>query len=301
MNVQAWVPLLDALLDAAWLVDAKSLRIVATNQQACELIGMPTQSLMGLPTIELTATPEDMFFWEDVAAGLSDSIHSNTMLRCSAGVAVPVERRVSRVWLSDDEPVYVVTVRDLRPQYQTEDALEDRLAELRATLESTGDGILVTDLTGAVRNFNHHFAILWSVPQSVLDDRDDAALIGRMADAVQDREGYIARLNSLLQEPLKEATDILQLGNGNILERVTLPQISRGRAIGRVYSFRDISQRLEAQKRIETLAYTDALTGLPNRLMLTQRAELALRMANRSGGKSALVFIDLDRFKNIND
>ena len=296
MTSSAWIALLDATLNAAWVVDPKTLRISAVNTQACALIGMSDEALLGKPTIELTATPEDMFFWEDVAAGLADQIHSNTMLRCSDGVAVPVERRVSRVWLNHDEPFFVVAVRDLRPQRQAEDALEDRLAELRATLESTGDGILVTDLTGAVRNFNKHFSEMWGVPQAVLDARDDAALFAHMAASMQDPKGYLTDLNRLLREPMVESSVLLKMENGRIFERVTLPQISRGRAIGRVYSFRDISQRLEAQKRINTLAYTDALTGLPNRLMLVQRVELALRMAQRSGAKSALVFIDLDRF-----
>ena len=71
--------------------------------------------------------------------------------------------------------------------------------------------------------------------------------------------------------------------------------------MGRVYSFRDLTERLDAQQRIETLAYTDVLTGLPNRLLLGQRVDLALRSAQRNGATFAVMFIDLDRFKNIND
>jgi diguanylate cyclase (GGDEF)-like protein len=68
-----------------------------------------------------------------------------------------------------------------------------------------------------------------------------------------------------------------------------------------VFSFRDLTERLDAQKRIEALAYTDALTGLPNRLLLGQRVAVALRAAQRSGVTFAIMYIDLDRFKNIND
>ena len=68
-----------------------------------------------------------------------------------------------------------------------------------------------------------------------------------------------------------------------------------------VVFFKDMTERLEAQRRIEKLAYRDVLTGLPNRLLLGQRVEFALRLAERGGSTFAVMFIDLDRFKNIND
>lgn len=422
MTTTGWETLLDAMLDAAWVVDPKTLRIGAVNRLTEALVGVGKQDLVGTPAIALTATPEDMFFWEDVAAGLADSIHSNTLLRCADGIAVPVERRVSRVRLSADAPMFLVTARDLRPQQQAANELEDRLAELRATLESTGDGILVTDLKGAVRNYNRHFAELWSVPETILTARNDQALYAHMAAQVVNAVDFQDRLNALTANPLQEATDVLLLRCGSMIERVTLPQYSRGRAMGRVFSYRDITrrvdtearlqlaakvfdssldaifitdahfelvqvnprcetltgcsriqligtsarklfhdpqlpeffnqvelglalnglwsgevwrmagerpcavevswvalrnergevqntvgffqdltERLEAQKRIETLAYTDVLTGLPNRLLLTQRVDQALRMVHRHGGSCAALFIDLDHFKNIND
>ncbi len=64
---------------------------------------------------------------------------------------------------------------------------------------------------------------------------------------------------------------------------------------------KDLTERLAAQRRIEQLAYSDVLTGLPNRLMLAQRVEYALRVAMREGGQFAIMFLDLDRFKTIND
>ncbi len=301
MTEVVWGGLLEGMLEAVWVVDPRSLRIVALNQVACTLVGMAREDILGKPAIDFTATPEDMFFWEDVAAGLADCIHSSTLLRCADGVAIPVVRRVSRVRLGDDEPVYVVGLHDLRPQQQAEQELEHRLAELRATLESTGDGILVTDLFGRVRNYNHSFVSLWDVPEAVLESPGDQPLFAHMAGCMQNPRGYLQRLQEIHSDPTMEVRDVLVLQSGRLIERYTQPQTSQGRTLGRVFAFSDVTERHEAQKRIETLAYTDVLTGLPNRLLLGQRADLALRMAQRHGGSCAVLFVDLDRFKNIND
>ncbi len=301
MTPLACGPLLDAMIDAVCLVDPRTLRIIAVNQALANLVGLSRQDFQGKPVVELTSSPEDLFFWEDVAAGLADNILSESLLRSIEGVAVPIERKVSRVWLSRQEPVYLVAMRNLSQQHAAEEQLENRMAEFRATLESTGDGILVIDMAGAVRNYNRRFIELWNVPPELAELHDDAALFAHMRSCVQDEMGFQDRLATIANDPEMECTDVLLLRSGRMLERVTLPQTSRSRVVGRVYSFRDLTERLDAQKRIEALAYTDVLTGLPNRLLLGQRVAVALRAAQRNGSTFALMFIDLDRFKNIND
>ncbi len=294
-------PLLDAMIEAVCLVDPKTLRIRMANQVMAKLVGLSYADFDGKPVVELTSSPEDLFFWEDVAAGLADHILSETLLRSTDGVAIPVERKVSRVWLTPDDPVFLVGLRDLRDQRMAEEQLENRMSELSATLESTGDGILVLGMNGEVQHYNRRFVELWSVPPDMLDKQADSALLGHMRVCVKDESAYQERLQAIAGDPEMECSDILLLRSGRMLERVTLPQTSRSRVVGRVYSFRDLTERLDAQKRIEALAYTDVLTGLPNRLLLGQRVAVALRTAQRNGSTFALLFIDLDRFKNIND
>ena len=301
MTPATYGPMLDALLEAVCLVDPKTLRISLANQVMARLVGLPIEEFVNKPIVELTSSPEDLFFWEDVAAGLEDQILSESLLRCTDGVVIPVERKVSRVWLAPNEPAFLVGMRDLREQRNTEEQLENRMAELRATLESSGDGILVLNMAGEVRHYNRRFAELWNVPPDMLEQHDDAALLAHMRGCVKDEVGYQARLNVIGGDAEVECTDVLLLRSGRMLERVTLPQTSRSRVVGRVYSFRDLTERLDAQKRIETLAYTDVLTGLPNRLLLGQRVAVALRTAQRNGSTFALLYVDLDRFKNIND
>jgi diguanylate cyclase (GGDEF)-like protein len=289
------------MIEAVCLVDPKTLRIVAVNQVLASLVGLPRDDLMGKPVVELTGSPEDLFFWEDVAAGLADHILSESLLRSADGVTIVVERKVSRVWLTPTEPIFLVGLSDLRHQRHVEEQLENRMSELRATLESTGDGILVVDTTGAVRHYNRRFIELWNVPPDTLETHKDALLFAHLRACIKDEVSYQDRLDAIAGDPEMQCTDVLLLRSGRMLERVTLPQTSRSRVVGRVYSFRDLTERLDAQKRIEVLAYTDVLTGLPNRLLLGQRVAVALRTAQRNGATFALLFVDLDRFKNIND
>jgi len=423
MNIASWQPLIEGMIEAVWIVDSIELRILAVNRMAAELLGVPADQLVGKPVVDLASTPEDVYFWEDVAAGLSDHILSETLLVRQDGSALPIERRVSRIALTDASTVFIVGIRDLSEARRAESELEKLVAELRATLESTADGILVTDFDGAIRGYNHRFAELWGLPQVLMTERDDASIYVWMARNVADAEQYAARLATIGNTPLLEACDILRLRSGLILERVTLPQYARGRPIGRVFSYRDITRQLaddarlklaatvfeasldaifvtdpafiliaanpgcerlsgypreelvgmpssellnsvererflevvtaqvadqgfwegealyynragqglpclaslvrvadeagqplhyigffkdlsetvSARKRIEELAYTDVLTGLPNRLMLTERLEFAISLADRDQSGFAVLFLDLDRFKHIND
>ncbi|MES2107081.1 MAG: EAL domain-containing protein [Pseudomonadota bacterium] len=423
MKPHQWQPLIEGMLEAVLLVDPIQLRVLGANRSAHTLLRLAPDALMGTAVVDLAAAPEDLFFWEDVAAGLSDNIFSETLLQRQDGSTIQVERRVSLVRVGLDNSVYVVAIRDHTSQRQVENELEKLIAELRATLESTADGILVTDLDGAIRSYNHLFARLWGLPEELLTQRDDAAIYSWMDKCMVDASHYMERLGTIARSPLMEATDVLVLRSGKILERVTLPQYARGRPIGRVYSYRDITQRLAdearlqlaakvfesstdaifitdgeqkiittnpsferltsyneqemigqtprdffseqsnqnqveqlleelevegfwegelwnrrknghaylcmislvrvqdedgktihyigffkdrtethtAKQKIEELAFSDTLTGLPNRLLLTERIKQSIGVAGRGNSTFALLFIDLDHFKQIND
>jgi len=299
--IAVWSRLIEAMLHAVWLVDARTLRLVAANRAAGALMLMDVRDLVGKSVQELAGSPEDQYFWDEVTDGGFEPIESDTLVCRTDGGVASVTRRVSRVEAGDGEALYVVALHDRSEQVRIERELECAAADLRATLESTQDGILVTDLSGRIRNFNQRFASQWQIPAHLLGQREDDAVLEWMRRSVVDPSAYMRRLAAIDDATMLQASDEIKLHSGVIFERVTMPQCMHGRPIGRVYSFRDITEKLAANQRIQTLSYTDALTGLPNRRLLADRIETALALAKRDGTPFALLFLNLDRFNHLNE
>lgn len=415
---------LDGLQEAVWLVEETSLTIVRANVAAQRLMGLPAQAMVGASVLSLASTPQDHAFWAEPVQTLARGIHSHTSVLRSDGTLVPVNRRVIRVpWDGPGGTAFMLSMLDESGHDATERELERLLSELRATLDSAADGMLVCDLEGRVRAFNQRLVQLWNIPRELLIARDDAAVYAHMAQQVQDLASYEECLAAIARQPMQESTDIVALRNATVLELRTVPQLSQGRPVGRVYSYRDITRQTEiqaslrlaarvfessldaifiadsqhrilrmnpgcerlvgpsapsfegcmaaslfggggdagfmaqvvdawsregfwegelwlprdggaycavqlswvalrddegrlvqsigfmrdltlqhaAQKRIEELAYSDVLTGLPNRLLLSQRVDTAIQGARHNDIGFAILFLDLDRFKIIND
>ncbi len=196
---------------------------------------------------------------------------------------------------------YLVTVDDRTETRRQQQANDTLVAELQATLESTADGILVTDLAGRISGFNRRFAQLWGIPQALLLQNHDASVYDWMRRSVVDGQAYQRRVDAILEATLLQGSERIVLHSGGVLQRVTQPQISRGRPCGRVWAFRDQTESIAASRRIETLSTTDALTGLYNRGQIATTLADSIRLARRSGKTLALLVLDLDRFRHIND
>ncbi|MFN0182271.1 MAG: putative bifunctional diguanylate cyclase/phosphodiesterase [Aquabacterium sp.] len=302
-----WQALLDALGDAAWIVRAPALTVCAANDAAARLLGQARDALPGARADALMATPEDLAYWDDAARHEPGTLQSDSVLVDAAGRLLQVQRRIQPL-AADAAPDgtagrhFLVTVRDMSAQAREAEERENLVAQLQATLESTADGILVTDLAGRIRVFNRRFAQIWGLPEDLLAHRDDAAIFDWMRRSVVDPDAYARQLASIAEATLLASSERIQLHSGQVLERVTQPQCSQGRPCGRVWSFRDLTDMVRAGQRIEALATTDALTGLANRRSMGQAMAQAIREVKRGGGTGpALLVLDLDRFKDIND
>ena len=144
---------------------------------------------------------------------------------------------------------------------QAKEALELKTKELahslsmmRATLESTSDGILVTDGTGRVTGFNEKYVEMWRMPREVMDSGEERQLREVAARQFKDPQQFLARIKEIEASSLPESFDVLEFADGKVFERYSKIQRVDEQITGRVWSFRDITERRQAKKTSERLA-----------------------------------------------
>ena len=142
----------------------------------------------------------------------------------------------------------VVTLRDVTERKRSEGALKLAVSTLTATLESTTDGILVIDSGGRIAGYNQKFVRMWRIPSEVMDMRDDAKAIAFVTDQLKDPEGFVAKIRDLYARPEDSSFDTIDFADGRVFERYSQPQRQGERTIGRVWSFRDVTERKRAEE-----------------------------------------------------
>jgi PAS domain S-box-containing protein len=124
--------------------------------------------------------------------------------------------------------------------------LRHTVSLLRATLEATGDGILVVDLSGRVVSFNQRFVQLWRIPTEVAAPLDDRRLLSYVAAQVKYPQAFLERVQALYADVECEARDLVEFKDGRVFARYSGPQRLDGRAVGRVWSFQDVTPLRQA-------------------------------------------------------
>ena len=119
---------------------------------------------------------------------------------------------------------------------------------IRATLESTADGILVLDATGNIVAHNTKFAELWKIPESALGLGNDRKWMDYALPQVKDPDAFLRTMRSLYEDSEALCDDLVECKDGRVFERHSEPQRAWGRNIGRVWGFRDITARRRAEE-----------------------------------------------------
>lgn len=179
--------------------------------------------------------------------------------------------------------------------------LEEMVSLMKATLESTADGILVVNRKGEIVTHNRKFAKMWGIPENVMINKVDDKAITYVLRQLKDPEKFVQSLESLYSKLSLNCLDEIEFADGRIFERYSIPQRIGRKIVGRVFSFRDVTKRKQMESKLMHQATTDPLTGIPNRTLLIDRLEQSIKHATRNNAKVGLVFLDLDRFKGVND
>jgi PAS domain S-box-containing protein len=191
------------------------------------------------------------------------------------------------------------------------DALQEKTKELtrlltmmRATLESTTDALLVTDGSRRVTGFNEKFKTMWGFPQEVLDNKQHDHLIEIASRQFKDPHQFRTRVDDIYASSPPESYDLLDLKDGRMIERISKIQFIEDQNVGRVWSFRDITDRgrlEEARFRLAALVESsnDAIISKTLNGIITSWNAAAERMFGHAAdeviGKSILILIPPDR------
>ncbi|OQW94362.1 MAG: hypothetical protein BWK79_06260, partial [Beggiatoa sp. IS2] len=153
---------------------------------------------------------------------------------------------------ADNELIGLVGVMlDITERKRVEADLQKSSSLLRATLESTADGILVVNKSGKFTNFNQKFVEMWKISESIVDSRDDDLALEFVLKQLCNPEKFINRVRELYANPEQDSFDFVELLDGRIFERYSQPQYVEDKIIGRVWSFRDITERKLAEKTLK--------------------------------------------------
>ncbi|MEI6090191.1 MAG: ATP-binding protein [bacterium] len=178
-------------------------------------------------------------------------INQDSIILTKTGKEIPIIYSISH--LKNEEEIIIGTVliaRDITERKQAEEALSLSLSMLNASLESTADGILVVDKAGKISLYNKKFADTWHIPKELLDMNDDRVLLDYVINQIIDPDEFIKNVEALYQHPEKSSIDQFSLIDGRIFERYSQPQRIAEEIVGRVWSFRDITERKRAEDEL---------------------------------------------------
>ena len=271
--------LVDSSSTMMLLVDPADLRIVIGNAAAQRTLGYARAQLEGMAITAIESSLQDVFYWEDVSSGQRLEIDAQEGLyQCCDGTLVSVVKSIRRIE-HEGRTLLLVQASDTRRAQAVEDTLAQTLSQLRATLESTANGILVVDWHGKIASMNRLFSRMWALPAALVDGGDDQAIFAFIAASVTDSATCRQRLAEIVGGD--ETEDLFRLADGRYFEARSRPQYLGEHIVGRVFGFTDITERKLADEALresrdkleERVAERTAALQMANAALETRKAQ----------------------------
>lgn len=294
--------------DGIFLINAQSC-MVEMNPRGCEILGYSREELLGQPVLKFQPEDEIAHIMKELAhLAVEKLVITESVFVRKDGSRVPVE--ITGKMLSNN---YIIgMLRDISERKKAEQVLSESEEKFRSLVEQSPDGIFMADEDGAI--------VEWNCGQANVSGLMRADVFGKpiwdihwmlMPEELRTAEVF-ERLKSTFKDILASGRGpglnlpqetIFQLTDGvyrNVEVMIYTYKTNAGYRIGGI--MRDITERKQAERRLEYLAMHDVLTDLPNRQLFYDRLNLALGRAHReSRGLIAVMLLDLDNFKEVND
>ncbi|MDP2688201.1 MAG: EAL domain-containing protein [Aequorivita sp.] len=276
------------------LIDHQSHIIVDANPAAAQFYGYPLEILRGMNVSRINAQPESEIHQQRQQAITGEQNRFGFYHRLANGVVRAVEVHISTVNYKG-KSLFFSIIHDI-----TERKLAEEQLRVAAATFETHEAILITDANANIIRVNRAFQdITGYTPEEVLGKNPRILSSGREGKAF-----YTAMWQQLLTTDtwIGEIWD--RRKGGQVYPKwmtISAVKNEKGETTEYVAIFSDISERKQAETEIRNLAFYDALTSLPNRRLLLDRLHLALSVSARSHHYGAILFLDMDKFKVLND
>lgn len=239
----------NSINDAVFIYDANNGKIFDVNETTCKMYGYKKEEMLQLEASQSSAnvtpyTQKDFFnHLKKAKRGTPQVFEWLAKNKSGKLFWVEVHAKYSKI---KNKERFVVTALNISERKVIEDNLRENETELQVIIDSTADGILAVNDRGKVIKANKRFAELWQIPHIILKTGDDNALLNFVLDQLVDPRQFLDKVQQLYQSKLEDL-DILSFKDGRIFERYSQPLLMEDKVLGRVWSFRDITE----QKRIE--------------------------------------------------
>ena len=236
-------------------IETATGRFVLINRRYADIVGYSREELLALDFQTITY-PDDRLNDEHnmrlLASGQVREFTTEKRYQRKDGTQVWANLTVSALWNPGERPTYdMAMIEDITERKQAEEALTSSLSLLKATMESTADGILVVDLAGRLTLWNQKFTEMWHIPEEIMSKHADELALNYVLQQLAQPEEFLAKVTRLYGSPEESSNDQFALADGRIFQRYSQPQRVGQDVVGRVWSFSDITERKQAEEETQ--------------------------------------------------
>lgn len=286
---------LNMIADAVYLINDDS-KIIYVNQAACDTLGYTQSELIGKTPFDI-----DPLITSDQMKTIRETISTNKIMQFETkhkrkdGSIFDVEIN-TYPYINGTIRYKLSIVKDITDQKK----IEEKLKLLASVFTSAKEGIVITDTRGIIVDANEAYTLITGYSKDEVAGKN----AGFLKSDKHSKEFYDGMWKELIQNKYWIGEIWNRRKNGEIfVERLTISAISdsEGNTTSYVGLLTDITSGKDYESTLERMAFYDSLTGLPNRLLLTERINQAMSITKRLKNMMAVCFMDLDGFKPVND